>query len=160
MNYHSILSFSAAILVLAFGFVSAEGQTVTGSLAGDTVTRGSTVKGAVVLSIPEGLHVNSNKPESEYAIPTTVRISGVGFKPGSVEYPEGTNRKFQFSESELNVYEGEVSFPFSIVVPKNFRGETLSVKAFVRYQACTTEVCYPPKNKEISITAAVKQAAR
>lgn len=143
-----------AILVL--GSSSASAQTVTASLADANVARGAKVKGTIVLSIPEGLHVNSNKPNSEYAIPTSVRISGLGLKVGAIEYPEGTNRKFQFSESELNVYEGEISIPFTVTVPRNYRGKTLSVKALVRYQACTDEVCYPPRNKEVVMTATVR----
>ena len=156
MKYQYTLSLAFAALVFAVGVGSARTQTVTGSVAEAAVARGSTVRGAIVLTIPEGLHVNSNKPSTEYLIPTTVRISGVGFKPGPVEYPDGTNKKFQFSESELNVYVGEVTIPFSIVVPKRFRGDTLSVKALVRYQACTDEVCYPPKNITVLMSAAVK----
>lgn len=153
MKHRNLL---ALAFVLVFSCVAANGQTVTGSFDEATVSRGSSVEGSITLSIPEGLHVNSNKPNSEYAIPTTVRVSGVGLKPGTVEYPAGTDRKFQFSESELNVYEGEVKIPFIVAVPKNFRRGTLTVKAVVRYQACTEEVCYPPKNKEVVMTAVVK----
>ncbi len=156
MKYRNNLSL--AILFILVGCLSAAGQKieVTGAFAQPTVSRGSTAQGTIVIAIPEGLHVNSSKPESEYAIPTSVRISGVGFKVGPIEYPEGANRKFQFSETELNVYEGEVSIPFTVAVPKGFRGGTISVKAIVRYQACTEEICYPPKNKELVITASVK----
>jgi hypothetical protein len=156
MKYLNI--FSLALFIVLAGFVSADAQTVgvSGTLAEPAFSRGSTARGTIVLNIENGLHVNSSKPNSEYAIPTTVRISGVGVKQGAVEYPEGSNRKFQFSESELNVYEGEIIIPFSVVVPRGFRGSTLSVKAVVRYQACTEEVCYPPKNKEIVMTAVVK----
>lgn len=145
-----------AFAFLVFGSDVASGQTVSASLADATVSRGSKVEGTIVLSIPEGLHVNSNKPESEYAIPTTVKISGLGFKALPIEYPAGENRKFQFSESELNIYEGEIKIPFTITVLRSFRGKTLSVKALVRYQACTDEVCYPPRNKEVVMTAAVR----
>lgn len=149
------LSFLAFVF-LVFGSSSASAQTVTASLADANVARGAKVKGTIVLSTPEGLHVNSNKPNSEYAIPTSVRISGLGLKVGPIDYPDGTNRKFQFSESELNVYEGEIKIPFSVTVLRSFRGKTLTVKALVRYQACTDEVCYPPRNKEVVMTAAVR----
>lgn len=157
MTHRSTPLFLYAFIIFAFS-VTAVAQTinVSGSLAETSVARGKTAKGTIVLAIPDGLHINSNKPASEYAIPTTVRISGFGLKPGKVTYPAGTNRKFQFSETELNVYEGEVSVPFSIAVPRTFRGKTLTVKALVRYQACTDEVCYPPRNKEVVMTAAVK----
>lgn len=134
----------------------ASAQTVTGRLLEDSVSRGSVVKGAIELAIPEGLHVNSNKPFSEYAIPTTVRISGIGFKPGGIIYPKGTNRKFQFSESELNVYEGDVSIPFTFFLPRRFRGGILRVEAVVTYQACTEEVCFSPKETTIFMSAKVR----
>lgn len=136
--------------------VGVKAQTISGSLGNGTVSRGSTAKGSVVLSIPGGLHVNSSRPNSEYAIPTSVRISGQGVRAGKVSYPRGRNRKFQFSESTINVYEGRVSIPFTVNVPANFRGNTVRVRAVVRYQACTDEVCYPPKNKDLTITASVR----
>jgi DsbC/DsbD-like thiol-disulfide interchange protein len=147
------LSFFA---IFAFFALGVKAQTVTGTLGNGAVSRGATARGAVVLSIPGGLHVNSNRPNSEYAIPTSVRISGQGVRAGKVNYPRGRNRKFQFSESVINVYEGRVSIPFTVNVPANFRGDTVRIRAVVRYQACTDEVCYPPKNKDVTITARVK----
>jgi len=108
-----------------------------------------------MLSIPGGLHVNSNRPNSEYAIPTTARVSGTGVRVSGVTFPRGKNRKFQFSENSINVYDGTVRFPFTVTVPATFKGNIVRVRAVVRYQACTDEVCYPPKSKEITLTARV-----
>ena len=149
-----LFSFIAAALI-TFAAASANAQTVSGSIG--TVTRGGTGRGSVVLNIPGGLHVNSNRPASEYAIATSVSVSSNGgVRTGTVSYPRGTNRKFQFSETTINVYEGRVAFPFTVRVPANFRGDTVRVRAVVRYQACTNEVCYPPKSKEIILTGRVK----
>jgi DsbC/DsbD-like thiol-disulfide interchange protein len=141
-------------LLIAVGVLSINAQTVTGSLSNGS--RGATAKGSIILSIPAGLHVNSNRPKSEYAIPTTVRLSGDGVKFGAINFPRGKNRKFQFSENMINVYEGLVSFPFTVRIPAGFRGNTVRVRAVVRYQACTEEVCYPPKNKEVILNARVR----
>jgi len=148
----SIAILSLGLLFLAESAVNA--QTVTGSIG--TVSRGGSTKGTVVLSIPGGLHVNSNRPNSQYAIPTSVRVSAVGAKTSAVVYPRGKNRKFQFSEDTLNVYEGTVSFSFNLTVPPNFKGNVVRVRAVVRYQACTDEVCYSPQTKEVTLTARVK----
>ena len=156
MNHRNILSIIFASVLLAIAPLIVDAQEVSVNLAERPVTRGSTLKGTLVLSIPEGLHVNSNKPSSEYLIATSVRLSGEGFKVGKIDYPKGANRKFQFSESELNVYEGKISIPFSVNILKSFKGKRLSMKALVRYQACTEEICYPPKNKEVTVTAQVK----
>lgn len=146
----------AFVFLLGIGASEAGGQTVSGSVGNGTVSRGKTVRGVITLDIPAGLHVNSNKPDSEYSIPTTVRLTAPGAKVSGVSYPAGKNRKFQFSENSINVYEGRVSFPFGVTVPSNFSGSTLRVRALIRYQACTDEVCYPPRTKDITITARVR----
>lgn len=156
MKYRSFLSCTFLAILLAAGHLLAKAQEVSVALADHPVAQGSTVKGMLVLTIPDGLHVNSNKPSSEYLIATSVRLSGDGIKVGKITYPEGRNRKFQFSDSELNVYEGRITIPFSVSILKAFKGKRISMKARIRYQACTEEVCFPPKNKEITMTAEVK----
>lgn len=153
-----LFRFSVAIFAfLAFaGVFVSNAQTVTGSIGNGTVARGSGTRATIVMSIPGGLHVNSSRPRSQYAIPTSVRVSGTGVKISAVKYPSGRNRKFQFSEDLINVYEGRVTFPFTVTVPANFRGDTVRVRATVRYQACTEEVCYPPRTKDITMTAKVR----
>jgi hypothetical protein len=147
--------FSGLFFAFALAFAAqANAQNITGSIP--TVKRGGTTKGTIVMSIPGGLHVNSYRPNSEYAIPTTVRVTGAGLKFGAVNYPRGKNRKFGFSDDSINVYEGRTTFTFNVTVPANFRGNTISVRAVVKYQACTDEVCYPPKTKEITLTARVQ----
>ncbi|HEX6278531.1 MAG TPA: protein-disulfide reductase DsbD domain-containing protein [Pyrinomonadaceae bacterium] len=146
-------------LLIVAGFVfatAASAQEVSGSISGGTVQKGKSARGTVVLSIPGGLHTNSNKPGNRYQIPTTVRLSSAGARVSGPTYPRGVNRKFQFSDTVINVYEGTVRFPFTVTVPAGFRGNTVSVRAIVRYQACTDEVCYPPRNKEITMTARVR----
>ena len=147
-----------AVISLSFIFltgvlVQTNAQSISGSIG--TVKRGGSTKATVVMSIPGGLHVNSSRPGSEYAIPTVVRASASGAKVGSMMYPRGKNRKLAFSEDTLNVYEGRAVFNFNVAVPANFKGNTISVRVVARYQACTDEVCYPPKSKEVTLTAKV-----
>ncbi len=149
---------TCAIFTLAFLFAANESnaQSFNGSIGNGTITRGGASRGTIVMDIPGGLHVNSNRPNSEYAIATVVRVSGTGAKISGISYPRGKSRRFQFSEDAINVYEGRTVFNFNVNVPANFKGNTVKVRAVVRYQACTDEVCYPPKNKEITLTARVK----
>jgi len=150
-------SFLILALFSIFALASAAlAQNISGSITGGTAERGGRSRGVVVMSIPGGLHVNSNRPSSQYSIPTTVRLSGTGIRGASVSFPRGTSRKFDFSESLINVYEGTVRFPFTFTVPASFRGNAVRIRAVVKYQACTNEVCYPPKTKEITMTARVR----
>ncbi|MET0753955.1 MAG: protein-disulfide reductase DsbD domain-containing protein [Pyrinomonadaceae bacterium] len=147
--------FTALFFAFALAFTAQiNAQSISGSIP--AVKRGGSTRGTIVMSIPGNLHVNSNRPSGEYYIPTTIRLSGAGLKVGAVNYPRGVNRKFEFSENTINVYEGRVTFTFNVTVPANFKGNTIKVRAVVKYQACTTEVCFPPKSKEITLTANVK----
>ncbi len=148
-----------AILTLSFIFSAGiaakiNPQTISGSVG--TVKRGGTTRATVVMDIPGNLHVNSNSPGSEYAIPTVVKASATGAKISGIVYPRGKNRKLSFSEDTINVYEGRAIFTFNVTVPANFKGNSVSVRVTTRYQACTDEVCYPPKNKEVILRAKVR----
>jgi len=142
------------ILLLA---AAANAQTinVSGSVTGGSVTKGKAARGTVVLKIPGGLHVNSSRPGNKYQIPTSIRLSAAGARVSGPTYPRGINRKFQFSDTVINVYEGTVRVPFTVTVPAGSPGNTIPVRAVVRYQACTDEVCYAPRSTEITMTARV-----
>ena len=145
------ISILAAAIIIPLASVNA--QTVTGSIGNGTFTPGKAVRAVVVLSLPGGLHANSHNPGGEYAVPTSVRATASGVRIGSVSYPRGHDRKFEFSENPINVYEGRTTFGFNITVPATYRGKSLKVNVTVKYQACTNEVCYPPKSKQITLTA-------
>lgn len=142
-------------LLLSVAAISADAQQISVGGSIGSVNRGGSVRGTVTMSIPGGLHVNSNRPGNEYQIPTSIRVTAVGAKVGGVTYPRGVSRKFGFSDGAINVYEGRKSFTFNLTVPANFRGNTVRVRAVVRYQACTDEVCYPPTSKTVTMTARV-----
>ena len=76
-------------------------------------------------------------------------------KIGPVSYPRGKNRKFELSADTINVYEGRTPFTFNVTVPASYKKYSVVVTVTVRYQACTDEVCYPPKTKTATISASV-----
>lgn len=131
-------------------------QDVSASVPNGTLKRGKSVRVTVTLNIPDGLHVNSNRPKGENLIATVVTPSGGGLRFGAVVYPAGHDKVFGFSKNALNVYEGRVTFTFPVTVPSSFRGDTANFRVAVRYQACTDEVCYPPKTKRVNLSARVR----
>ncbi|MFZ1702606.1 MAG: protein-disulfide reductase DsbD N-terminal domain-containing protein [Pyrinomonadaceae bacterium] len=155
MKKELVVSVCILAFVLALG-AGVGAQTVSGSIADGKVSRGRTARATVILDIPEELHTNSNTPGSEYAIATTVKATAAGVEIGPVNYPAGHDKKFEFSEDSLSVYEGRVEFTFDVTVPRSFKGSDLNVEVSVRYQACTNEVCYPPKTKKVTLAARVE----
>lgn len=137
--------------------VGVAAQTISGSIGKGRVSKGKIARGVVVLNIPSGLHVNSYRPRSKNLIPTRLTVQGSnGVRAYGVTYPAGKLKKFPFSSNKISVYEGKAYMGFKVRVPKNYRGRTIRVKATVRFQACTDEVCYRPETKSIWVTARVR----
>jgi len=145
-----------AAAVMVCGFVTSNAQSVNGSIANGSVTRGTPARATVYLSVPAGLHVNSSRPSGEYMIPTRVTATARGAKVGTVVYPRGRDRKFDFSEHSINVYEGRVAFTFPVTVPATYQSASVAVRVTVKFQACTNEACYAPKTKNLTLTARVR----
>ena len=129
---------------------------VNGFFATDKAQRGRMVQAAVVMEIPRDFHVNGNKPLGKYAVPTTLKVEASGgIRVGPVLYPRATVRSFSFSEEKLAVYENRVVMRFNITIPSGFDQGVTELRVRLRYQSCTSEVCFPPQSREISMPIAV-----
>jgi DsbC/DsbD-like thiol-disulfide interchange protein len=125
---------------------------VSGSLSANRTQRGRTVQASVVMDIPAGYHVNSNKPLEKFLIPTSLKIEAPnGIRVGRVNYPRAVLRTFKFSKNRVSVYEGRATVRFKITAPKSFNSGSAEVKVRLRYQSCDDEVCFPPQTREVSL---------
>jgi hypothetical protein len=99
--------------------------------------------------VAQGLHINSHTPRHEYLIPTTFSIpEDSGVRLEKANYPPGTEFTLPLEPTtRLNVYTGEFTVQARIVAAA---GNHL-VEAKLRYQACNSNSCMPPK----TITAAI-----
>jgi len=122
-----------------------------------TVTRGRPNTVNLRFRVGAGFHVNSNKPKSEFLIPTVLKLSApTDIVIGRVTYPAGTDMSFAFApEDKLSVYTGE--FPVAVdvrplggVIPARYmiRGE-------LKYQACDKAACYPPRKLPVQFEVKV-----
>jgi cytochrome c biogenesis DsbD-like protein len=130
---------------------------VSGFFSSDKAQRGRIILAAVVMDIPGGYHVNSNRPMSKYAIPTVLKIdapSGVKISP--ITYPRATVRRLKASNNEpLGLFEGRAIMRFSVTVPANFQQGVTELRVKLRYQSCNDEVCFQPQTREISMPIGV-----
>ena len=133
---------------------------VVGYLSQDKAQRGKPVRVSIVIDIPGGYHINSNRPLETYLIATSVKVDPEnGVRAGAVSYPRPLLKTFKFSKKQLSVYEGQVRLKFSVTVPANYSDDSTKVKARVRLQSCNDEVCFPPKNYEVSLQIPVVNGA-
>ncbi len=128
---------------------------VNGLFSADKAQRGRTIQAAVVLDIPQGFHVVSNRPLDKYALPTVVRVEAPdGIRVGPVTYPRGLTRRFNFA-NQLSVYEGRTVMRFNVTVPANYGTGMTQVRVRVRYQSCDDNACYPPVTRDVQMPLAV-----
>lgn len=125
---------------------------VVGYFSTDKAQRGKPARVSIVIDIPGGYHINSNRPLETYLIATSVKVEPEnGLRAGAVSYPRPLLKAFKFSKKQLSVYEGQVRLKFNMTVPANYADGSAKVKARVRLQSCNDEVCFPPKNYDVSL---------
>ena len=159
----------ACVISLSLIFASMAGQSEAPG-GGPSVTmapvpladliRGSQGKVDLRFRISPKFHINSNRPSSQYLIPTTLKLDApTDIAIGKIRYPAGTDVTFPFAPDEkLNVYSGEFEIavavhPLRSVVPGAYK-----IRGQLRYQACDDRACYPPKNVPVEFDVRVRKA--
>ena len=131
---------------------SAPNIPVSGSLSIDKVARGRTAQGTIVMEVPSGFHVNSNRPLEKFLIATQLTVEAPsGVRVGPVVYPRALLRSLKFSKSKVSVFEARTTMRFSVTVPRNFTGNSAELKARVRFQSCNDDTCFPPQTREVKM---------
>jgi DsbC/DsbD-like thiol-disulfide interchange protein len=126
-------------------------------MSADSVRKGRSAQATVVMDVPSGFHVHSNRPLEKFLIATQLQVEAPkGVKVGAVVYPRALLRNLKFSKSKVAVFEGRTPMRFNVTVPASFGSDSVELKARLRYQSCNDEVCFPPQTREITIPVKVK----
>jgi hypothetical protein len=104
--------------------------------------------------VADGLHINSHTPREKTLIPTNLAVvEQDGLKVTTVDFPAGTDYSFAFDPGDkLSVYTGEFVLRAHISAPA---GEHL-MQGALRYQACDSKSCYPPKTIPVAVDVIAK----
>jgi hypothetical protein len=106
----------------------------------------------IPLTVREGFHVNSNHPSEDYMIPLSLTWSDPGaLQPGAVTFPKPVLEKYEFAEKPLSVYTGTVDLVASFKVGPAAAAGPGAATGKLKYQACSSRACYPPKTIEVSV---------
>ena len=126
------------------------------------ITRGKPNVADLHFRVASGFHINSNRPKSEFLIPTVLKLNPpTDIVIGRVTYPAGAEMSFPFAPDEkLSVYSG----PFALKVVVRPLASVLPGKYLLRgqlkYQACDNAACYPPKQLPVEFEVRVTKAPR
>lgn len=111
---------------------------------------GSAVRVALKVTLPEGLHTQSNKPREEAFIPTVLTINPPpGVTAEEIVWPPATDLAQAGATLPLSVFEHEFLVGVRLALSASVKGD-LTVPAKLRYQACDVNLCYPPVTADVS----------
>jgi thioredoxin:protein disulfide reductase len=131
---------------------------VQASVEGHRIVRGKPFEVRLYVTIEKGYHINSNRPRDKFLIPTQVMIKNTpDFTFMPAKFPPALDRKLEFSEEKLLVFEGEVQFEVHALgnIRASLGRKTLS--GSLKYQACDESTCYPPRTVPFEIEVEVVQ---
>ena len=120
---------------------------------------GSKVTLTVEMTIGEHWHVNSHAPSEPYLIPTALALTASRGDLSAVRYPKDVERRFEFADKPLRVYEKRVRFEADLQIPAGAAGE-IRVTGDLSYQACNERQCFAPAKIPLEATMAGTREAR
>ena len=135
--------------------VSSSSQVVKVTALPVQIAAGGSANAVVRLSIMPGYHINANPATFSYLIATEVtpgKLEGVATSKPT--YPAASEKKFQFAEKPLAVYEGEADIKMALQADPKVATGALPIT--VRVQACDNEKCFPPATLNATVSVEVK----
>lgn len=142
--------FICSLFLLSGGNIFSQNKTsdvvdISISSASDSVKKNNFTI-LININIKEGWHINSNKPLDDYLTPTSAKLKdSSGIRILSIEYPPEIISKLQFSDSELSLYEGNVSIKI------NIESKVKKAEFELQYQSCNNQTCLFPVLKTLIV---------
>jgi thioredoxin:protein disulfide reductase len=104
---------------------------------------------ALRVSLPEGLHTQSNKPRDPLLIPTELTIDApAGVTVKEIVWPPSTDLKQQGQDQPLAVFEQTFAIGVQLDIAPSVKPGTIAVPFRLRYQACDANLCYAPSSEK------------
>ncbi len=129
-------------------------------VATDGAHAGSSVRVALQVRLPEGAHVNSNKPRDPALKPTTLSLdapSGIGVV--EVVFPEPQDFNQNGADQPLSVFEREFTIGVELRLAKSLATGATLIPATFSYQACNETMCFAPKKAQTGWTLKIVSPA-
>ena len=125
-----------------------------------TARAGGPARVALKVSVPEGLHTQSNKPRDPNLIPTELTIDAPsGVTVDEIVWPPATDLKQEGQDQPLAVFEREFVIGVQLSLASSVQNGSLTIPAHLRYQACDDKLCYAPATANVEWTLTVAAAA-
>lgn len=154
---------SAVMVAFAAGAVHAQLRGVTAELtpivASDGAHAGTEVRAALQVQLPDGFHVQSDKPRDPSLIPTVLTVDPPpGVTVVEVVYPPSIDLTQAGVDQPLAVFDREFTIGLRLAVGRDVPPGEFTIPARLRYQACNDTTCFAPATAETRWTVRVVTA--
>ena len=145
MRVPPVIVLLLAVAASAYGQTRPPEAAITPFVETDAVRAGSPVRVALTVALPEGLHVQSDRPRDASLIPTALTIEApAGVKVTQLVFPHPTDFAQEGQPQPLAVFEREFVVGAELALDPGVAAGALVVPAKLRYQACNDKVCFRP----------------
>jgi thiol:disulfide interchange protein DsbD len=147
------------LIIINFAFAQ-NVLSIKGKANFEKLHAGTELKVALLANINPEWHINSDKPNDEYLIPTKLNlISKNDLVLEKVIYPKSHDTDLAFSDKPVSVFEGESKFFGLIQIPKELTAGNYEFEIIFEYQACNNQTCLPPKRVKVPFMFEVVDAS-
>lgn len=130
----------------AFGFLAASIEPSPGV----RVAEPGTLRVAVAIRIRRGYHINSDRPNEDYLIPTELSWDGVPFPVEAVRYPPAEEVRYDYSAVPLSVFSSRIEIVTTFRV-EHIPDALRALRGSLRFQACNDRACLPPRTIPVTV---------
>jgi thiol:disulfide interchange protein DsbD len=121
-----------------------------------SVPQGGAVEIAVEIEIDHPWHINANELSDEFMVPTDIEFElPEGIQLKAVVYPQAIEKKLDFADELLQLYEGTVYVGAVVEVSSDFPLGQTAIKGKLTYQACDNEKCLMPTTINVIVPLTV-----
>lgn len=115
------------------------------------VNAGDSFEVILKVEIDEGWHINSDKPNEDFLVPTTIELNNSqDFEIVEIKFPKPKSINFSFSSKPVSVFEGKFDLVVKLRAKENSKGFSQPLVR-LNYQACNNASCMPPNVASTSL---------
>jgi DsbC/DsbD-like thiol-disulfide interchange protein len=160
MSVEELLARSLAVVIAVVGVVATyvdsaaqvrPAATVNVVVDADGVRPGASARVALRVSLPDGVHVQSNRPRDPLLIASTVTPTlPEGVSLVETVFPPAVDFRQSGASEPLSVFDQTFVIGLKLAVAPSVAPGDVNVPIRFRYQACNDRTCFAPLREEIA----------
>ena len=155
MRFRPAVLFAAVLATTCAAGAQIPGGGVTVQPAAEkpSVAAGDTIRLALDVKVPPGLHLQADRPRDKTVIPSRLALkTPTGLTFVDVTFPPTTTFRLIGFDEPLDVFEGSFAVGATVAVEKTHKPGPVALPGTFRYQACDDTMCFNPVTVETSWT--------